>query len=84
MDTILIDNIVYTLDKAKHTAIVKKNVEAEYCSDVVIPEQVSYQEETYRVTAVGFEAFLDCLRLTSIVIPYSVTELIEPLKGVRG
>ena len=85
MGTILIDNIVYTLDKATHTAIVEKNVEAGYCGDVVIPEYVYYQGETYRVTAVGFEAFLDCSRLTSMVIPYSVTELYDrAFEGCTG
>lgn len=57
IDTILIDNIAYTLDGATHTAKVKKNAEAEYCGDMVIPEHVSYQGETYRITTVGFEAF---------------------------
>ena len=47
----------------------------EYTGDVVIPESVTYNGNTYSVTSIGFEAFDDCSGLTSIEIPNSVTSI---------
>jgi len=46
-----------------------------YPGKVVIPETVTYNGETYRVTNIGSDAFEDCVELTSIVIPNSVTSI---------
>ena len=42
---------------------------------VVIPESVTYNGTTYRVTSIGNKAFYDCSGLTSVTIPNSVTEI---------
>ncbi len=47
----------------------------EYSGTVVIPETITYNRITYRVTWIGNEAFYDCSGLTSIVIPNSVTSI---------
>ena len=47
----------------------------EYSGNVVIPEEVTYMNETRRVTSIGTEAFRDCSGLTSITIPNSVTSI---------
>ena len=47
----------------------------EYTGDVVIPESIVSDGETYRVTSIGEEAFYDCSGLTSIEIPNSVTSI---------
>lgn len=44
-----------------------------YSGDVAIPEQVTYNNETYRVTTIGHFAFNRCSELTSIAIPSSIT-----------
>lgn len=44
-----------------------------YSGDVAIPEQVTYNNETYRVTTIGHFAFNSCSGLTSIAIPSSIT-----------
>lgn len=44
-----------------------------YSGDVAIPEQVTYNNETYRVTTIGHFAFNSCSELTSIAIPSSIT-----------
>lgn len=44
-----------------------------YSGDVAIPEQVTYNNETYRVTTIGHFAFNSCSELTSIAIPGSIT-----------
>ena len=47
---------------------------AKYSGVVVIPESVTYQDNTYPVTSIGSNAFRSC-RITSITIPNSVTSI---------
>ena len=49
----------------------------EYTGDVVIPESVAYNGNTYSVTSIGYEAFEDCTGLTGVEIPNSVTSIGE-------
>ncbi len=46
----------------------------EYSGQITIPETVSYNEQTYRVTAIG-AAFYGCKNLSSITIPNSITSI---------
>ena len=48
----------------------------EYVGEVTIPEAVTYNDKTYRVTSIGNSTFFDCSDLISITLPESVT-LIE-------
>lgn len=48
---------------------------SDYSGGVVIPEQVQYNEELYRVTSIGYSAFENCSGLTSVTIPNSVTSI---------
>ena len=47
----------------------------EYTGNVVIPESVVYEGNTYSVTSVGSAAFSNCSGLTSVTIPNSVTSI---------
>ena len=47
----------------------------EYSGSVVIPETVTYESNTYKVTSIGSEAFRDCDGLTSVVIGNGVTSI---------
>ena len=47
----------------------------EYTGNVVIPEEVTYGDKTYKVTIIGYWAFAYCKSLTSVTIPNSVTYL---------
>ena len=49
---------------------------ANYCrGNVVIPESVTYNGITYRVTSIGSSAFIHCSYTTSVTIPNSVTSI---------
>ena len=43
--------------------------------NLVIPETITYNNETYTVTAIGEYAFWHCGGLTSVTIPNSVTSI---------
>ncbi len=44
-----------------------------YSGDMVIPETVTYESVSYKVTSIGGFAFRECRGLTSVTIPNSVT-----------
>lgn len=58
----------------------------EYSGAVTLPESVTYNGKTYRVTSIGEYAFRDCSRLTSINIPNSITSIprYDTFKGCSG
>lgn len=68
-----VDGIDYYLDKSSMTASVTgpKN----YSGNLVIPDKVAYESENYKVTSIDWGAFEDCLSLTSVNIPSSVTSI---------
>ena len=47
----------------------------EYFGDIVIPESVVFDGNTYPVTSIGDGAFWGCIYLTSISIPHSITSI---------
>ena len=47
----------------------------EYSGNVVIPESVSYNGNTFSVTSIVNYAFRDCTGITSVSIPNSVTTI---------
>lgn len=46
-----------------------------YTGDISIPDIVTYNNKTYRVTCIGWRAFECCSGLTSISIPNSVKSI---------
>lgn len=56
----------------------KKNPDrnvSDYSGTVVIPETVTHRGQTYTVTGIGKDAFINCSDLTSVTIPESVTSI---------
>ena len=66
------DGIYYNItDETERTVEVIAG-ENSYYGEVIIPSSVQYYGDSYRVTAVGKDAFKGCAELTGITIPGSV------------
>ena len=62
-----------------------ESYESEYSGNVVIPESVTHEGKTYRVTSIGGCAFYGCAGLTSITLPSSLTSISNnAFEGCRG
>ena len=74
-----IGGIYYNLNETKKTAEVTyygdDDYNNEYSGSVTIPETITYNSQTYRVTSIGSSAFLNCSGLTEVTIPNSVTSI---------
>ena len=67
---------LYFLTSGNEATVTLKNHSYEgYSGDVVIPATVTSGGKTYRVTAIGDEAFMNCSGLTSVTIPEGVTTI---------
>lgn len=65
--------IKYNLDTDNKTAVVKYCIDDTF--DVIIPEYIVYENEKYKVTSIGVDAFYGCIKLTAVIIPNSVTKI---------
>ena len=54
---------------------VSENRNAEYSGNIVIPESVTYEGETFKVAAIKNYAFMNCAGLTGVTIPKSITSI---------
>lgn len=76
----MIDGVYYYFygDEAEVTydsQVVSDDSYASYSGDVVIPESVTYNNVTYRVTRIGYAAFLQCNDISSLTLPNSITTI---------
>lgn len=53
----------------------KNNEEDGYNGDVVIPGEVTIEDQTYTVSSIGESAFADCTEMTSVSVPASITTI---------
>ena len=86
VSTFEVDGIYYRINGANAVSVIaNEEVEAYYTGDVVIPDSVTYEEDTFAVTVVVNSAFENCYELTSVVIPNSVTTIGEQaFQGCTG
>ena len=71
-DAVEIDGLYYNLDFENKTAEVTMSQDG-YSGEINIPNQVTYENENYRVSSIGMNSFISCFNLTSLTIPQSVT-----------
>ena len=70
--TITVDGIKYELDETEKTATVVRSSDV---GNIVIPETVEHNGVVCSVTKIRDNAFHDCNRLKSVIIPNSVTTI---------
>ena len=75
-DAVEINGIYYNLiDKAKQAEVTRNP--NKYKGNVVIPETILYEGNTYKVTSIGNYAFQGSVELTSFTISDNVTSIGE-------
>ena len=72
-----IGDLYYNLDATKHIAEVTYGSSYSELTSANIPDSVLYNNEEYRVTSIGKEAFSQCDELISVIIGNSVTSIGE-------
>jgi hypothetical protein len=72
--TTTIQGIIYTLSR-NLTASVIGYVLADMSTNVIIPTSITYNDLSYNVTSIGYQAFYNSSKLASIIIPNSVTSI---------
>ena len=73
-----VDGIYYNITSSTEVAVTSNGnvgIFSPYSGNVVIPEQVTHNGNTYSVTSIGERAFYLCYSLTSVTIPDSVTSI---------
>ena len=83
----VVDGIYYNANDSAGTASVTFETTSynSYSGDVIIPETVTNNGQTYRVTEVGTRAFYGCTELMSLIIPNTVSTIgTRALEGCTG
>jgi len=71
-----VDGIYYSHKTQSTIAVTYRDKQYNsYCGEVVIPDTVSFNGVSFRVTAITENAFRNCDQLTKVHIPNSVTEI---------
>ena len=71
-EDVAIDGMNYTLRKALHNAMLTKN---EWKGEVCIPSELTYEGQTYTVTSITGDAFMDNTTLTKVTFPRTVKNM---------
>ena len=72
--TTVVDGIKYSLDANQKTAKVIANNHS-YSGDIDIPANITYENVTYKVNALGVGCFAGCDGLTNVTLPVGITSL---------
>lgn len=72
-DTFTYSGIKYAVTAGDEVEVCKQD--SDEIADVVIPNEVKDGSNSYRVTSIGREAFINCRNLSKIVLPNGVTSI---------
>ena len=75
------NGIYYGITSATDKTVEVVSGDTKYSGDVTVPATVTYNAETYQVTAIGDSAFFSCRGLTSVVLPEGVVLIGENAFG---
>ena len=81
-----VDNLNYSVNSDGTTVTVTGHASGTaYYGSVIIPDEVTYQETNYTVTKIAASAFQNCVGITSVTIPSSMTNIgDEAFAGCSG
>ena len=72
----VVDGIFYKITSERKVSVTYTGFDDDlYQGDIVIPSQVTHEGVTYNVTAIGDEAFENCIDMTSVTIGAYVTAI---------
>ena len=69
-----VSGMKFLLHKTLHKAMLEQS---EWADEVSIPEEVTYNGQTYRVTSIEQGAFTNCTTLTKVNIPRTIVGIID-------
>ncbi len=70
-----VNGIYYDITSFTDFTCAVTNGEIEYCGDITIPSEISYNSRILKVTGIRSNAFKDCEYLISIICPNSLKEI---------
>ena len=70
-----VDGLYYNVSSLVDLTCEVTHGDKEYTGDIMIPEEIIYNNRKLTVISIGNDAFMDCISLTSINIPNSVTKI---------
>ncbi len=70
-----VDGIYYKVDESNPDNVSVTSGDIKYSGSVTIPSSVTYMDKTMTVTAIGNNAFINCIELESVLLPITITHI---------
>lgn len=72
-----VDNLYFNVDAETKTAVVTHHYSYVDLTEIIIPEEIYYGDNPFKVTSIGKSAFSACRGLTSVVLPNTIVSIGE-------
>ncbi len=70
-----VNDITYTWGISESSLIVTSNQNKSLSGDIVIPSCITYDGTTYTVRSIDYEAFLECVNITSVTLSEGIASI---------